>query len=717
MESTRLTTRTYTAPTCTLYVNTKAAAGLPNLPQLNKPHAIDFTLHLDRPEQGESGRVTLKGNPQQLDLLQQSVSGYVAELVAKFPLQTPNNNATVQPQEPGILVPEHPAPALREESIAPSTPLTTPDQIETPTSVLSTKNISKLLGLSTPEDRERDRQQSANIKLATTEPLHLTGGDNNLDHKLHLGNLATATSGAVLTLSAIQLFDLSTALEEYTTEVAAPKSTGIHAPTPVVPTKTPDLKVSSPATPTDKKDTDTFTAGNTPLSRLPNLPKRSTTNSTSKSQAYDYDDAESRSPFLSVIPWAAAAAIAVGVPLMLFGSKSNSLKDLTNNVKLPDGKAIESAKQSVMSYLPGKEKPGTTSGTETEAKTPDGVPKPWEQQPVQAPTAKANGVIPGTQPGQPDKIGIAPLPPAIGTQAQTPGSAKPVASNPVGNDSSVAPNPLSSPSIPVTAPIPSAQASVSTPVTTIPIKPVKPVKISTAPVPKPPAVNKFNPSKTGSIGIVPKPSVGSSSPAYSTQIPFTPPMISGDGINPTPVKATTPKKAATPKKVATKPKKAVTPKPSPSPLMAPEPLPEQFTESPNPNIISPLPQTSSEGADVQNLPIIPEAPVKSNISPSSINSDPFDSPALKEAKVYFQRKWQADPAQVNPLQYVVSVNSKTGVVRSVKPQNDDAITYLKKSGLIKPGQKLVSGISTGGNEQRIRVLLQPTGDVDAFMEP
>lgn len=713
MESTKLTTRTYTAPTCTLNVTTKAAV-LPNLPQLAKPHAVDFTLHLDSPEQGESARFTLTGNPQQLDLLQQSVSKYVAELVAKFPLQTPASNsleAVQHPNEPDISVADSLYSDPGERTAYPDTP----EQMETPSNLLSSKHISKLLGLSTPESRESDRQQRAKVEPATAEALHLTSGDNNLDHKLHLGNLATATSGQVLTLSAIQLFDLSTTLDEYVAEVAAPKSTGILAPTPIVPTKkTTDLKIDSPAKQVEPPVSEAFTPESTPLSRLPNLPKLPT-KSRENSQVYDYADTGSRSPFLSVIPWAAAAAVAVGIPLLLFGSKSNSLKDLTNNVKLPDSKAIESAKQSVLSRLPGQEKPPATSETDTEAKTSGDIPKPWEQQPVQSPSGKANSATPGTQmPSSPDKIGIAPLPPAIGTQVQAPVSEA---------SSTIAPNPLRTPSIPsaiATTPgiAESTQTPVSTPITTIPVRPVKPVKITTAPAAKQSAISKFNPSKNGSIGMPPKVSVGSSSPAYSTQIPFTPPTIAGDGINPTPVKPTVQKKATPPKqKIATKPKTAVGSKPSPSPLMAPQPLAEPFTPSPNPNIITPIPPTSSEGADVQNFPIIPEAPVQSNIGPTSANPDPFDSPALKETRVYFQGKWQADPNQSNPLQYVVSVNSKTGVVRSVKPQNEAATTYLKKSGLIKPGQKLVSPIATGTNEQKIRVLLQPTGDVDAFMEP
>ncbi|MTJ52045.1 DUF4335 domain-containing protein, partial [Anabaena sp. UHCC 0253] len=44
---------------------------------------------------------------------------------------------------------------------------------------------------------------------------------NNLTHKLFLGSLANQTSGPVIELSLLQLFDLATALDEYSSDMIA----------------------------------------------------------------------------------------------------------------------------------------------------------------------------------------------------------------------------------------------------------------------------------------------------------------------------------------------------------------------------------------------------------------------------------------------------------------------------------------------------------------
>jgi hypothetical protein len=63
----------------------------------------------------------------------------------------------------------------------------------------------------------------------------------------------------------------------------------------------------------------------------------------------------------------------------------------------------------------------------------------------------------------------------------------------------------------------------------------------------------------------------------------------------------------------------------------------------------------------------------------------------------------------------LQVNGKNGVVRAIAPQGEAATTYLQQTKFIKPGQKLLS--PAAGGEQKIRVLLQPDGSVDTFIEP
>jgi hypothetical protein len=494
MESTNLTTRTYTAPTCSLVVTNKAPL-LPNLTQLKKPQAIDFTLCLGQPEQAESERLVIKGDPLQLSNLQQSVSKYVADLVAKFPIPTDRHNLAAQPANPSgsAEIRPNPAEGTRSSGLSQNLPglrigsaqskqSIPADRPDASVSPLSTKNISKLLGLgnaANTTNRVSDVAPNANPVETTpqTPPTpYLTGGDRSLDHKLHLGSLATSNSGEVLTLSAIQLFDLATTLDEYAAEVGAPKSivstvisdpvarvpevasgvdrdktdgkqldpTSVKPVTPKTETAPTGIGASNPVSPNPAAPVPPL--NNTPRPRLTNPPQAPAPRTTS--HVYDYADGGSRPAFLSVIPWAAAAALAVGVPLLLFGSKSNSLKELTSSVKLPENVKLpafkapdfkapdfEAAQQSVMSRFPGQE-PAKSAADSTDLATNPGAtaatnPKPWEQQPIQPPQTPSGAKIPGVQmPTSPDKIGIAPLPPtmmdSVGqVPAQTPRPAVP----------------------------------------------------------------------------------------------------------------------------------------------------------------------------------------------------------------------------------------------------------------------------------------------------
>jgi Domain of unknown function (DUF4335) len=812
MESNNLTTRTYTAPTCSLVVTTKAPL-LPNLTQLKKPQAVDFSLHLGNPEQAEAERLVLKGDPLQLSKLQQSVSKYVADLVAKFPNPTTDShNPTAQPANPASSTEQivdrqtrpNPAESARGSGLSQnlpglrigtkqSTPVnrTEVNQVDAPASPLSTKNISKLLGLENAANRVSDVAPKANPAETAPQTPYLIGGDRSLDHKLHLGNLATSNSGEVLTLSAIQLFDLATTLDEYAAEVGAPKSnvmgnaavrepeasSGVTGnkpfdPTlvkPVVPkaeTAPAGIGESNPVSP---KLADLVTPLNTPPSHLPNLPQAPTPRTTS--QVYDYaNNGGSRPAFLAVIPWAAAAALAVGIPLLLFGSKSNSLKELTSNVKLPANVKLptfktpnfEAAKQSVMSRLPGQE-PATSTDSTDVATNPGATgttnPKPWDQQPIQPPQTPPGAKMPGAQmPTSPDKIGIAPLPPTMmDSVGQVPTTAPNVATKPAMPTQAagvtatakpatpgltdIAPNPLSSPSLPPQLPSPiasqSAQAKpisvatttkpnqpkISNPVTTLP---VTPAKIATAPKIVKPKVTGIQPGKISiakqPLAMPPDLTAGTINPTpINTKVPFSQPEIQvAERVNPRPLQPAAKKKIV---KAKVKPKavaiasKAKTPKPTGS-VLTPEPVLEPFNPSPNPNLINPIPPTSGEGTNTQpNSPAFPEQQPQPNIGRNPNTADPFDSPSLKETKRYFQGKWQADPNQPNSLQYVVRVSGKSGLVQTVSPQGEPATEYLKKTKIVKPGDKLVSPAAAGRSDQKIRVVLQPDGTVDAFGEP
>jgi hypothetical protein len=128
----------------------------------------------------------------------------------------------------------------------------------------------------------------------------------------------------------------------------------------------------------------------------------------------------------------------------------------------------------------------------------------------------------------------------------------------------------------------------------------------------------------------------------------------------------------------------------------------------NPNLIDP--SNNAQSNDPPFQPIVPDRPLQSKNS-----DDPSaNNPTLQETKRYFQGKWKASTTQPNALQYVLQVG-KNGTLKSVSPQGEAATTYLQQSKLIKPGQKLAA--PAGTSDQKIRVLLQPDGGVDTFIEP
>ncbi len=736
-----LTTRTYTAPTCTLSVATSQ-----NLSP-DRRNVANFNLELEDPGSSNSERIQIEGNEGQLDRLQQTVTKYIAELVAKFPVPTgdnpqpeiapspetdPNLNSVVdrlypdrQRQSPksGLM---RNLPGLRHHKAeVEATPAPQPEPSQNSgaqSHPFSAQSISQLLGRWQPEDRQNalklespKQAQPHNFHPASDSAPSLTGGNRSLDHYLHLGDLATAKSGATLTLSAIQLFDLSTVLDEYVAdriEIGKPTpSSNIENLFPV------GGSPSSQITPGNlqKVNLDPTTAA---LSRLPNLPK---VPATPDPDRIYHQGRRSRATFMSAMPWAAAAAVAVGTPLLLFSPQSNPLKDSLSKIKLPNlplsGDEEDSKKPATQ---PPGVQPSNPSAPPTGGTNPNNLPKPWQAQTVEPPKTNPvpnNAAIP--QPQNSSKIGIAPLPPTL-VGGSTPDPLNPMNGGAVG----IAPNPLNSnpvqpPSldnivtpkpdraIPKTATAPGQNRPTGNSASVPPAKkqPIKPgaktpnlgkVSISTQPLPIPQDLPIDR--NLGSIG---------------NQSPFPLPANTGAGqIKPLPIAPQVQKK---PTKQKDKPTTITTkPKSKPSISTTPPTKIDPSNRQTNPNLITtPESDNPNPPTDTQTPPIVPTAPIQSN---ASISNDPTDNPSLQEAKRYFQSKWKPDPAQSNALQYVLEVTGNSGVVQSVDPQGEAATNYLNQTKLIQKGQKLVSPV-TGSSDRKIRVILQPNGNVDTFVEP
>jgi Domain of unknown function (DUF4335) len=710
MESNHLTTRTYTAPTCTLLVSSKAVARSRNSEQLANP--VDFILELE----SELGldRITIPGHPHQLDALHHSVNTYVAELVAKFPtltidLSAPADRSTgaidpMSPQPSNRIDPRDNRQSPRSEIIRnlpglrgnlPPSPAADFDDTKFDDTKPSISNLfSRWRKPNRPNPLTADRSDPNPIahveersEQSPTTP-YLTGASQrSLDHYLFLGDLATPTSGDRLTLSAIQLFDLAAVLDEY----AAMHVTNLDR-----------SNILSRAPIRDANRLQNTNPSDATRSHLPNLPRIPTQQPTQVGQAYHRAPRRSSS-FMSGIPWAVAAAIAVGVPLLLLDPNPNPLKDAANKVKIPN--LAGSTKKTTVATVPG------ATPTQSAPNNPiTGLPTPWQQQPVQPPVnTKPLDAPKISTPQDSGKLDTAPLPDAIVGTGQVPTTS--------GNlNPAIAPNPL-------TSQVPGAIDSGTTTTTTTSTSPVKPTRI----VKTPTGTSQTTPK----IGQLPIDAGTSNKVSLSNQPMLVPPA--GQPIVSTPTTTPIPFNRSGLDQVGridpatrSNPKKTV-PKVKPSPSTKPkqtfvQPTPASVTPKPfepltpvptNPNLIDPN-QNNPESTE-EPTPVVPNQPLQSNAG--GFGNDSVEAPSLQETKRYFQSKWKATNTQPNALQYVLQVSGKSGTVQSVTPQGAAAATYLQQTKFIKAGQKLVSPAAAGSSDQKIRVLLQPDGNVDTFIEP
>jgi Domain of unknown function (DUF4335) len=744
MESQNSPTSTYTAPTCTLKVSSKAKQ-LSHLDLQQPPHVGNFVLEIDHPDRGELERTTLQGDLESLENLQSIVSTYIADLIAKFPIPTTtDSHPPAQPQHLTETIVD--PPSDRSVPTQPPVPPTSglmqnlpglrnsqpKSASETPPADRSTQSghgkISKLIGFMNQRDRQNlpqsDLARSIPPNSVTPSPAnesettantpkqpYLTGGNRSLDHQLHLGDLATPESGAVQILSAIQLFDLATVLDEYVaTQVNTSQSgTKVHAQ-------------SLTAGGVKRADAEATAAS---LSRLPNLPRIPPEPEANPV----YYRRRSRSGVMSALPWAAAAALLVGAPLLLFGSGSNnSFQEWAGKLKMPNLLASDRPgdKKTVGSRPTGSQPNNTITGADgTVGTNPSGapsaaLPKPWQAQSVQPPKTPPTAAT-SSQSGQiaTNNLGTTTLPNSIaGTQAPT--------------------NPLtgglgSTPSVVTTTPTVAAKPSTKIPTTaTSKTTPVAAAKTNSKSKATPKANNTGNISLSTQPILLPQDLPSDRNPTPRSNQTAIPPQNTpvGGGINPpaivTPaaiVDPYAPKKVTNP---SVKPKIANKPRPQSSsstiPFLTPSPTIEPKTYKANPNLITPQPSPAEKPIPPNNITggesptpqVVPDRPIQANNG--QVGAEAIENSSLQEAKRYFQGKWKANPTQTNSLQYVLDVNGKNGVVRSVNPQGEAATDYLKQSKLIKPGQKIVSPVA-GNSDQKIRVLLQPDGNVDTFVEP
>jgi Domain of unknown function (DUF4335) len=172
--------RRYTPPTCTLEV---LAQSSPLSKWMNKSvlKQLRFELRFDDPRLPEEQRIAIRGDRDQLEALCAVVTTYVQEFLEKSPDQFWQSYSTSDTNK--LL-----------------------DGIEIQDNQNSSSRISTL---GKPFNSQIPK---ADIYI---EP------KSHLSHNLVLGRLASPTTGAAIQLSLLQLFDLASACDEYTSDVMA----------------------------------------------------------------------------------------------------------------------------------------------------------------------------------------------------------------------------------------------------------------------------------------------------------------------------------------------------------------------------------------------------------------------------------------------------------------------------------------------------------------
>ena len=171
--------RRYTPPTCTLeiWAENSPLSRWTDKTIINDP---SFRLQFDDPQLPEAQKIIIQGDHQQLEVLCNIVTTYVQKLLQQsaedFSITLAGND---YPHTGSAAAPESP---------------------DIPPSAFPTQNL-----------------RSFNTQIPQTK-VYLESS-SNLTHKLFFGDLANQTSGQVIQLGLLQLFDLATALDEYTSDI------------------------------------------------------------------------------------------------------------------------------------------------------------------------------------------------------------------------------------------------------------------------------------------------------------------------------------------------------------------------------------------------------------------------------------------------------------------------------------------------------------------
>lgn len=197
--------RRYTPPTCTLEIWAQKSP-ISRWAKQSVLKQLTFELQLDDPRLSEEDKVTIRGDREQLEALCTKVSDYVQELLQK---DTENFWLSFQASQANHQVIDEPPPQELSNTSAFA------HTSDTDTSNTDTSNT----------DNSNTDTSNSSFSQTPIGSIDLQA-DTNLKHKLFLGSLKNRSTGEFIQLSLLQLFDLASALENYSTEfIALPTAT------------------------------------------------------------------------------------------------------------------------------------------------------------------------------------------------------------------------------------------------------------------------------------------------------------------------------------------------------------------------------------------------------------------------------------------------------------------------------------------------------------
>ncbi|KST62677.1 DUF4335 domain-containing protein [Mastigocoleus testarum] len=189
--------RRYTPPTCTLEIWAQKSP-ISRWAKQSVLKQLTFELQLDDPRLSEEDKVTIRGDREQLEALCTKVSDYVQELLQK---DTENFWLSFQGSQVN-------------------------NQVEPPPD--NSSNTSAFAHNPDPSvnnSNSNTDNSNSGVSQASTGSIHLQP-HTHLKHKLFLGSLTNRSTGEFVQLTSLQLFDLASALENYSAEfIALPMST------------------------------------------------------------------------------------------------------------------------------------------------------------------------------------------------------------------------------------------------------------------------------------------------------------------------------------------------------------------------------------------------------------------------------------------------------------------------------------------------------------